>query len=296
MPSWKDVVQDLASSLDRSRMDAINKLASLTDRNTIVYYSGWMQKPEAAGDAIILNDADINGFMACIRGLDKSKGLDLVLHTPGGVISATQAIVSYLRSIFGINIRAIIPQLAMSAGTMLACSCKEVWMGKHSSIGPFDPRFGSLSTYAVIGEFEQAKREIVANPLTSHAWRPILEKYRPGLIIECGQAIELAHELVKDWLKTGMFKGHRDKARLAKKIVDQLGNAQKMKQHDRHVSAEHAKQLGLVIKDIENDNALQDAVLTIHHLSLYTLSVTPLVKLIESSARESYNTFARPRA
>lgn len=59
----------------------------------------------------------------------KSKyGLDLILHTHGGQIAATESIVHYLRSIFGNNIRAFIPQLAMSAGTMIALSCKEIIM------------------------------------------------------------------------------------------------------------------------------------------------------------------------
>jgi ClpP class serine protease len=54
------------------------------------------------------------GFMTAVNKLDKSKGLDLILHTPGGEINATEQIVFYLRKIFKGDIRAIVPHLAMS--------------------------------------------------------------------------------------------------------------------------------------------------------------------------------------
>jgi ClpP class serine protease len=88
-----------------------------------------------------VNDADKNGLMTVVHQLDRSKGLDLLLHTPGGETAATESFVDYLRSIFGKDIRAFIPQLALSAGTMIACACKEIYMGKQSSLGPVDPQF-----------------------------------------------------------------------------------------------------------------------------------------------------------
>ena len=63
-----------------------------------------------------ISDADKNGFMSVFHKLDRTKGLDLILHTPGGDMAATESIVDYLGSMFGKDIRAIIPQLAMSGG------------------------------------------------------------------------------------------------------------------------------------------------------------------------------------
>ena len=70
-----------------------------------------------------INDNDKNGLMATVNGLGTSDGLDLILHTPGGDVGATESLIHYLRQKFGTNIRAIIPQLAMSGGTMMACAC-----------------------------------------------------------------------------------------------------------------------------------------------------------------------------
>jgi len=61
--------------------------------------------------------------------------LDLILHTPGGGGTATESIMDYLRKTFGNNIRTDIPQLAMSADTMMALSCRSIVMGKQLSLG-----------------------------------------------------------------------------------------------------------------------------------------------------------------
>ena len=84
----------------------------------------------------------MTGFMTVINKLDRKLGLDLILHTPGGEINATEALVNYLRYAFDGDIRALIPHQAMSAGTMISLACKTIVMGAHSSLGPIDPQVG----------------------------------------------------------------------------------------------------------------------------------------------------------
>ena len=105
-----------------------------------------------------INDADMTGFMNCVHGMDCTRGLDLILHTPGGSPAAAEAIVNYLRTKFNMNIRVIIPQLAMSAGTIISCAAKEIVMGKQSSLGPIDLKFNGIPTYNIKMEFEEAKK------------------------------------------------------------------------------------------------------------------------------------------
>ena len=113
--------------------------------------------------SIDVNDSDITGFMNSIKGLDVNKGLDLILHTPGGNPTATEGIVKYLHSRFGDDIRVIVPQMAMSAGTMLACAAREIVMGKHSCLGPIDPQYGGVPAYNIVTEFRQAKDDLDNN-------------------------------------------------------------------------------------------------------------------------------------
>src|SRR6266545_4330314 len=145
MPNWNEILQELqraGSAHDVIRRRYLAELSERTERNTIVYYSAWLQKTQIAQqhpEPFSVNDNDKNGFMATIHGMDRSKGLDLILHTPGGEIAATESLVDYLHSMFE-DIRAVVPQIAMSAGTMVALACNKIMMGKHSSLGPIDPQ------------------------------------------------------------------------------------------------------------------------------------------------------------
>lgn len=119
----------------------------------------------------------MNAFMNAVYQLDKSKGLDLILHTPGGDLAATENIVNYLHSVFVADIRAVVPQLSMSAGTMIAFSCKEIIMGKQSSLCPIDPQYQSLACQALIDYFHKAVNDVTANPNSLGLWQTIISKY-----------------------------------------------------------------------------------------------------------------------
>jgi ClpP class serine protease len=146
VPTWNDILSEITSAgstHDIVRRRYIKRLSARTKRNTIIYYSAWLQKSDMYRQHpmdFIVNDGDKNGLMATIHKMDRSKGLDLLLHTPGGDMAATESFVDYLRLMFGRDIRAIVPQIAMSGGTMIALACREIVMGKHSNLGPIDPQ------------------------------------------------------------------------------------------------------------------------------------------------------------
>lgn len=288
MPSWDKVqaqIKAAGSVHDVIRRDHLRNLSKLTGRNLIVYYSGWMEKDFLIQQGLTgheVNDSDKNGFMSTIHEMDRTKGLDLLLHTPGGDVAATESLVDYLRSMFGTDIRAIVPQIAMSAGTMIGLSCKEIVMGKHSSLGPIDPQFGGLPAHGIIEEFETAKKEIAADPSTMAVWQPILAKYPPAFVGECSKAITWANQMVQQWLETGMFAGQADASAMATKVLSELSDHALTLSHSRHISMEKAKELGIKVLELESDQALQDAVLTVHHACIQTLSETPAFKIIEN--------------
>jgi membrane-bound ClpP family serine protease len=229
-----------------------------------------------------IHDADKDSFMATIHQLDRAKGLDLFLHTPGGETSATESLVDYLRAMFGPDIRAIVPQLAMSAGTMIACACDSVVMGKQSSLGPIDPQLHGLPAHGIIEEFERAAKEISADRSRIALWQPIIAKYHPALIGECEKAIKWSQEMVREWLITGMFKGDPKAKQRASKIIRELGDHALTKSHARHISVRRAKEMGLKIIELESDQKLQDAVLSVHHATIHTLSATGAYKIVEN--------------
>jgi hypothetical protein len=283
MPSWHDLLKEIqakGSTHDVVRRGYLHKLHELTGRNVIIYYSAWLQKPGIGGTHV--NDADKEGFMTVIYELDRSRGLDLVLHTPGGETAATESLVDYLRSMFGTDIRAIVPQLALSAGTMIACACKAIVMGKHSSLGPIDPQYMGVPAHGVVEEFERAYREVKSDPAKVPVWQPIIAKYNPTLIGECEKAIQWSLEMTREWLLSGMLAGDPEMDHKAESILRGLSDHALTKSHARHLSAQKCDSIGLKVEPLEESHPLQEAVLSVHHACIHTLSATSAYKIIEN--------------
>lgn len=292
MGNWKEIleeIQKLGSTFDIVRRQKMETLGKVTGRNTIAYYSGWLQKqldPRVAS----INDNDKNGFMSTMKGFDRSKGLDLLLHTPGGEVAATESLIDYLRGLYGTDIRAIVPQLAMSAGTMVACACKEIVMGKHSSLGPIDPQFGGVPAQGVIEEFKKAHQEIQSDQSKVFVWQPIIAKYPPAFIGECQKAVEWSEYLVKKWLATGMFVelNEPERSKKVEAIVGAIGSHDETLSHSRHLPPERCHELGLKIVKLEEDEELQEAVLEVHHSFILTFSNTQASKIVENNLGSAY--------
>ncbi len=283
MPNWNAVLNEIQRNgqvLDNVRVKYLRKLHRLTGRNVIAYYSGWLQRPGIKG--VDITDADKNGFMNAIHKMDRSLGLDLILHTPGGDVAAVESIIDYLRSMFGKNIRAIVPQIAMSAGTMLSCSCKSILMGKESNIGPIDPHSNGIPAAGVVEEFHRAIEEIKRDPLSLPIWQIIISRYHPTFIGQCEKAVKWAQEIVTAGLRDVMFEGHQDAEEKALRITGDLIAKGHNYNHSAHISMQQCLDMGLVIESLEDDDTLQDTVLTVHHAYMHTFSSAPCIKIIEN--------------
>lgn len=289
MPTWGQIlneVQQLAQqgesrAIDIVRQKYILQLSQHTGRNVIVYASRWTSG-DAPPNLVSIIDEDVQGFMEAIHGL-KGDQLDLLLHTGGGSAEATDAIVSYLRQKFK-NVRIIIPQAAMSAGTMLACSADEIIMGRHSFIGPIDPQFilqtsvgiQAVPAHAIIEQFEKAQKEIADNPKLLNSWLPMLSQYGPALLIQCKNQIEFGQQLVEGWLNEYMF--HGSDGNIAKKVAEYLSNHSNFKTHSKHINIKEAQDLGLKVSAIEQEQSLQEFILSAFHATMITLNAA--VKII----------------
>jgi ClpP class serine protease len=291
MPDWGQVLTEINNlksegtqkqhqAVDIVRRNYLEQLYNYTHRNIIAYYSGWLSKPDISQTDI--DDEDKNGFMMACHDIDKKAGLDLILHSPGGSLAATQSIVDYLHQMFGNNIRAIIPQIAMSAGTMIACSCREILMGKHSNLGPIDPHLSGVPAYGVIQEFKQACREVKNDPDKTPIWQAIIGQYRPTFLRQCKYAIDWSNAFVKHELESVMFENDKDAGDKAGDIVRKLTDYRGNKTHNRHIHYDELHNMGLNVALIEDDPKLQDLILTVHHCYMHSIMNTPAFKMIEN--------------
>lgn len=292
MPTWSVFLNEANKLGSRNPQDAINyivgqkstflrRLSEKTGRNTILYFSAFLQKQPS--NDVSINDLDINAFMENVHGLKKERGLDLILHTPGGDLAATEQIIKYLKSCFHGDIRAIIPQMAMSAGSMIAVSCKSVIMGKQSSLGPFDPQLNGVPCQSAIREFYKAVDDVSKNPASLGLWQAILSKLNPTFLTLCAQADELAEELTEKILED------KEIDRAAKtKIKDVFAKNKNSKTHSRHIDRDKCREAGLDVIDLDADNELQDIVLSIHHCCMILAEQTPAVKIVENNIGGCY--------
>lgn len=287
MPNWEEVLGEIAEERQRAQtaFDAVRRkylkqLAEKTGRNVIAYYSGWQSKPNIAGTEI--RDEDRDGFMRAVHELECKKGLDLILHTPGGSIAATQSIILYLREKFGRDIRAIVPHTSMSGGTIMACAAREIVMARHSSIGPIDPQIRGIPAKGVLQEFERAYKEIQVEPLKESLWAPILSQYTPTFIGTCENAIKWSETFAREQLADNMFRGARKAASKIDRVISALTEYDEVQLHERQIGYQEAREIGLKIELLEDDQELQDLVLTVHHCFVHTLSNTTAFKIIEN--------------
>lgn len=291
MATWSQLLDQIkkGSALtptDLARKTALDDFAKMRNRNVVCYYSGWLQRDQS--EEVSITDNDMNGLMNALCDLDRDRGLDLVLHTPGGDLAATEAIVKYLRDCFHDDIVAIVPQMAMSAGTMIACSCKKIIMGRQSSLGPTDPQYGGVAAGGVVEEFEQAIQQIEDNPASAILWQQIIGKYPPTFLGDCEKAVIMSKTIVGDWLKTNMLSDDPEADSKIERIKKKLCDHSESVMHNRHFSHTDLEELGLNVELMEKDDNLQDKILTLHHAYMITFQNSGAVKTIESSNSSSW--------
>jgi len=98
MPSWNELLSEFdkqpSEYLRIKQQEALNKVSELREgRNVIFYASAFLQKPEVHPNLLQITHEDLNGFMSVMYGMDWSKELTLILHTPGGITNAAETIV-----------------------------------------------------------------------------------------------------------------------------------------------------------------------------------------------------------
>ena len=106
---------------------------------------------------IDINDSE--DVLRAIQMTDDDVPLDLVLHTPGGLVLAALQIAKAVREHKG-KVTVFVPHYAMSGGTLIALAADEIVMCEHSVLGPIDPQLGdspAASLIKVVGEKPVAK-------------------------------------------------------------------------------------------------------------------------------------------
>ena len=300
MPVWNRLRKELEARdkkagkpcIDELRKEKYAALANLTGRPLVVYAADCIHNPDKrrmVGPGIQINYNDKDGLFEVIEEI-KSDKIDLLLHSSGGNSNAADAMVAMLRDKFT-HIRAIIPNMAKSAATMIALSADEILMDVRGELGPIDPQMILTSkeeqkvcpAQAIIDQFERASEEVDADPKKMARWLPMIHMYGPSLIVQAQNAIDLSKTLVEGWLINYMLHDDPNKEEKAKKITEYFGHHNNFLSHGRRVGIRKLQEMGVKVSNMADDQQLHDAVKDVYGMLALTFDLTAAYKLFENS-------------
>jgi ClpP class serine protease len=145
---------------------------------------------------------DSEAVLRAIRQTDDTTPIDLVLHTPGGLVLASEQI-AYALKRHPAKVTVIVPHYAMSGGTLLALAADEILMDPAAVLGPVDPQLGDMPAASLVRVVEKKPverlddRTLVLADVAEKAVRHMKQVVRDLLIERVGQkdADSLAEEL-----------------------------------------------------------------------------------------------------
>jgi ClpP class serine protease len=172
---------------------------------------------------------DVNDSEAVLRAVhltDSAVPVDIVLHTPGGLVLASLQIARAIHKHQG-KVTAFVPHYAMSGGTLIALAADEIVMSEYAVLGPVDPQLGQYPAASI---------------LKAVARKPVAEVDDETLILAdqgekaIAQLRTSVHELLED--------------KLPEQKADELSNLLSAGSwtHDHPITYETAKAFGLPVR------------------------------------------------
>ncbi|MGH3084971.1 MAG: SDH family Clp fold serine proteinase [Gaiellaceae bacterium] len=96
---------------------------------------------------------DAESVLRAIRETPAGRPIEIILHTPGGLVLAARQIASALADHDG-KVTAVVPHYAMSGGTMIALAADEILVDGHAALGPIDPQVGQYPAASLVAVAE----------------------------------------------------------------------------------------------------------------------------------------------
>ncbi|NJM63305.1 MAG: hypothetical protein HC849_29030 [Oscillatoriales cyanobacterium RU_3_3] len=173
---------------------------------------------------------DSEQILRAIRLTPPDVPIDLILHTPGGLVLATEQIARALIR-HRAKVTVFVPHYAMSGGTMLALASDEIIMDENAVLGPVDPQLGNFPAASIL--------KVVAD-------KPVSEIDDQTLIMAdlSRKAIRQVQRFVRTLLEDTVPQ-QKIKPENIDRIIDTLTTGQIT--HDCPIAVEEATELGLPI-------------------------------------------------
>lgn len=214
--------------LDKARQRKIGRIGR--DRNSRVIILVHRQETMSLLGFPLLKYIDINDSEEVIRAIhltDPDVPLDIVLHTPGGLVLASLQIARAIHRHPG-KVTVFVPHYAMSGGTLISLAADEIVMCEHAVLGPVDPQLGKYPAASILKVASE---------------KPIERMDDETLILadQSRKAIDQVRDAVKELLSE----------KLPDEKVDELAGllSEGTWTHDYPITFDKAKKLGLPVSN-----------------------------------------------
>jgi ClpP class serine protease len=97
---------------------------------------------------------DAESVLQAIRDTAPDRPIEIILHTPGGLVLAARQIAAALAD-HGGRVTAVVPHYAMSGGTLIALAADEIVIDPHATLGPVDPQLGEYAAASLVAVAER---------------------------------------------------------------------------------------------------------------------------------------------
>lgn len=208
-----------------------------------------------------------------VEGLaPRREQLLIIIDTPGGVVEVAERIVKTVRHYYD-DVRFLVPDRAMSAGTVLVMSGDAILMDHFSCLGPVDPQVERelklVPALSYLAQYDRLVKRAEEGKLTS-AELVLLQGLDLAELHQFELARELSVDLIKDWLVRYKFKDWTEtethkypvtdamKKDRAETIARELNKQERWGSHGRGINRETLEELGLKIDDLDADPALRE--------------------------------------
>lgn len=166
---------------------------------------------------------DSEAILRAIKLTDHNMPIDLILHTPGGLVLAAEQIANALCRHKG-QVTVIVPHYAMSGGTLIALAADSIIMDENAVLGPVDPQLGQYPAASILKVLETKD----ANEVDDQT-------------VILADISRKAMKQVKDTIR--QIASHHYESEQVEKLIEELSTGKYT--HDFPIEVEHAQSMGL---------------------------------------------------
>lgn len=211
------------------------------------------------------------------NNITKRPKLIVLLDTPGGYSQVAERIADCMHRHFD-AVEFVIPNRAMSAGTILAMSGDEIWMDYFSILGPIDPQVEGpkgelIPAHGYLVQYKRLVDKSKQGKITTAELQFLVQKFDPAELYQYEQEMSLSVTLLRQWLVQYKFRNwdktegrkkkvtEKMKRECAEAVAHNLNNTLKWHSHGRGISMEVLRRdVKLKIEDFGGDCAKNNSI------------------------------------